>query len=61
MCGGAECGDGVERCRSLDRNALTGSVPSEMGELNELIILYVQTASPPHPKDEDVGCAHSAC
>ena len=44
MCGGAECGDGVERCRYLDRNAITGSVPSEMGELNSLEVLCVHTA-----------------
>jgi len=40
-CGGAECGDGVERCRYLDRNELTGPLPAELANLNQLLFLYV--------------------
>ena len=33
-------------CRELSRNALSGSVPTELGQLNALTELYVRTASP---------------
>jgi len=33
-------------CRDLYNNTLSGAVPSELGQLNALQILYVHTAPP---------------
>jgi len=44
MFGGVECWRWGSECRFLNNNALIGPVPSELGLLNELRNLYVQTA-----------------
>ena len=48
-------------CRDLFLNALSGSVPSELGNLNVLTLLYVHTAlNRPTRVIEMWGVPHSA-